>query len=67
VEPDHLYNYGPQIIDCNREVAALKRCVTVMYRALPLGACTQALSSCNKEVATLHSDDYTTQVRLLLG
>ena len=39
----------------NREVAALKRCITYGVFHLEL-----ELSGCNKEVAALHSDDHYT-------
>ena len=42
--------HGPGINDCNREVAALKRCL--MYEVLPQSGL--ELTGCNKEVAALH-------------
>ena len=46
--------HGPEINGCNREVAALKKCL--VYGICQLGL---KLSGCNKEVAALHSDHYT--------
>ena len=47
--------HGPEINGCNREVAALKKCLEYI-EFCQLGL---KLSGCNKEVAALHSDHYT--------